>query len=67
MLLVFVGAVKLEAESSEGRIRRVKDTRIRFKSIYILKVYLLRRYIYLELILGATDRLSGLDRFSLFG
>ena len=67
MLLVFVGAVKLEAESSEGRIRRVKDTRIRFKSIYILEVYLLSRDIYLELILGATDRLSSLDRFSLFG
>ena len=67
MLLVFVGAVKLEAESSEGRIRRVEDARIRFKSIYILEVYLLSRDIYLELILGATDRLSSLDRFSLFG
>ena len=51
MFLVFVGAVKLEAESSEGRICRVEDARIRFKSIYILEVYLLRGDIYLELIL----------------
>ena len=51
MLLVFVGAVKLEAESSEGRICRVEDARICFKSIYVLEVYLLRKDIYLKLIL----------------
>ena len=61
MFLTFISTLKLQAEASEGRIRRVEDARVRFQSIDVLEVYLLGRNIYLELILGAAHRLSGLE------